>query len=121
MSNEMFGKEAIYELLKASREVTPMAKAIDWSISDTLAKSTEELGEFAEAVMVRSGKLKNKMAEHEYAPVDEAADVLICLMDSLTRLYPDKSPSELYCLFLYYVEKKTQKWVNKLTDEFRSL
>lgn len=116
---EMFGKEAIYEMLKESRRIKPMAKELDWQVADIIAKATEELGEFSTAVQVHDGKIRNKVNDHEYSPIDEAADVTICVLDALVRIYPNKPASEIYCLFLYYIDKKCQKWVNKVEEEYQ--
>ena len=112
--SEMFGRESIYEMLKESRRIQHMATAVDWHIADIIAKATEELGEFSTAVQIKNGKIKNKTNPHEYAPIDEAADVTICMLDAIARLYPNKPASEIY-----WMNKKCEKWVNKVEQEYR--
>ena len=117
--NEMFSREAIYEMIKNARAIKPMAEALGWQVSDILAKSVEELGEFSTACLIKQGKIRNKTLEHADQPFDEAADVMICLLDAITRLYPDMPASEVYILFLCYVDKKRAKWVDKVMEEHK--
>lgn len=118
---EMFGREAVYEMLKESRRIAGMAEKLDWEIADVIAKATEELGEFSTAVQIKNGKIRNKTNDHEYAPFDEGADVLICVLDAISRSYPDMPASQVYCLFLHWMNKKCQKWVNKVEKEYQEV
>lgn len=59
-----------------------------------LCKLTEESGELAEAVLVKQGYKPHKVLPGD-AAVDEAADVLMCLLLVLSRLYPELSPADL--------------------------
>lgn len=115
---EMFSGEAIYETIKESRRIEHKAKALNWEISDVISKSIEELGEFSEASMIKQGKIRNKTMEHMEAPFDEASDVIICLVDALARLYPEKASSEIYCILMYWLNKKCSKWTNKVDGEY---
>jgi len=112
----LFEREAMYETIRDSRKLQPLAEADGWEISDVLAKATEELGEFSEAVQIERGKITNKPRELD-APFHEAADVIICMMDALARLYPEKPASEIYVCVLYGLDRKRAKWVNKVQEK----
>lgn len=105
----MFTGEAIFETITLSRKIQPKADAVGWDLGDVLAKCTEELGEFSEAIQIKRGKMPHKEAVHN-ADVDEAADVLICVLDALARSYPDKPPSELHTMLSSALIKKGAKW-----------
>lgn len=118
-NNEMFGGEAVYETIKNAKAIKPMAEALEWGVSDVLAKSIEELGEFSTACLIKQGKIRDKILEHDYQPFEEAADTMICMLDAITRLYPNMAASEIYILFLHYVDSKRKKWVDKVLEEHR--
>ena len=118
-SKEMFGGEPVYETIKNAKAIEPIAEALEWKVSDILAKSMEELGEFSTACLIKQGKIRNKTLEHDHQPFEEAADVLICMLDAITRLYPNMAASEVYPLFLYWIDKKRQKWVDKVLEEHK--
>lgn len=115
-----FDNDPIYDTIKLSRELQPIAEDMDWSISDVLAKVTEELGEFSEAVQIERGKLKKKKRVLD-APFYEAADVMQCLLDALSRLYPDRSPAQICILVHHALRSKDMKWENGLRLEAASM
>lgn len=112
----VFEREPIFEAIRDSRKLQPLAEADGWGIGDVIAKSTEELGEFSEAVQIERGKITNKPRELD-APFHEAADVIICMVDALARIYPNKSASEIYVSLLAGVDRKRGIWVNKVQNK----
>jgi len=117
MSRDMLSGDPVYDVLKKSKDLIPFAEAVDWTISDTFTKGIEEFGEFSEACMIRLGKLKTKDPVTDDDIVAEAADITICILDALARVLPNKSASELFVLFGYMLEKKSDKWVSKFKQE----
>lgn len=108
-----YENELLHDIIKLSRKIQPMAEELDWSIADILAKMTEEIGEFAEAVQVERGKLPHKNKELE-APFYEAADAIICIVNVLARLYPKKSPAQVYTLLHHGIKKKSNIWEQRM-------
>ena len=114
MSNDGLAGNAVYDVLIKSRKLEPLAKAANWDISDVFRKSMEELGEFSEACMIREGKIQDKGNVTDDDIIAEAADVSICILDALARSLPHRSASEIFTLYLYYLNKKSDKWESKL-------
>ncbi len=75
-----------------------------------LCKLTEECGELAEAVLVERGFKPHKTLEPD-AAIAEAADVLMCLLLLLGRLYPTRSPEELAALLTGQANDKLARYV----------
>lgn len=75
-----------------------------------LCKLTEECGELAEAVLVERGFKPHKTLEQD-AAIAEAADVLMCLLLLLGRLYPGRSPAELAGLLAGRMDEKLARYV----------
>jgi len=111
-----YENDALYATIKLSRKLQPVAEANDWSISDVLSKAIEELGEFSEAVQIERGKMKNKMKKLD-APFYEAADVMQCILDTLSRLHPNKSPAQICTLLYHALRSKDKKWENVVLAE----
>lgn len=109
-----YENELLHDIIKLSREIQPLAEQLDWSIADVLAKMTEETGEFAEAVQVERGKMPYKNKELE-APFYEAADAIICIVNILARLYPKKSPAQVYTLLHHGIKKKSKSWEKRMS------
>jgi len=72
------------------------------------SKIMEEVGEFSEALLHKLGFLPHKTMKEPL--VGEAADVILCVLDTLASAYPELSEDELGSLILEQIEKKTQKW-----------
>ena len=116
----LFEREALFEAIRNSRKLQVLLEAEGWEVGDVLAKATEELGEFSEAVQIARGKITNKTQDVD-EPFCEAADVIICMVDALARIYPEKPASEIYVLLLSSVDRKCAKWVNKVEERAREL
>ena len=108
--------DALYNTIKLSRKLRPFAEQAEWSIADVLTKATEELGEFSEAVQIERGKFPHKTRELD-APFYEAADLIQCVMDVLSRLYSTKSPAEICTLVHHAINSKNVKWEAVVTPE----
>jgi hypothetical protein len=106
-----FERVALYETIKASRKVQDKNEAIGWSTTAVLAKMMEECGEFSEATLIAMGLTRHKEMEVD-DPLLEAADVIICLMDALQRLYPKKAPDELYVSLSAAIDRKRERWID---------
>lgn len=75
-----------------------------------LCKLTEECGELAEAVLVERGFKPHKTLESD-AAIAEAADVLMCLLLLLGRLYPTRPPAELAAQLTGQANEKLARYV----------
>ena len=73
------------------------------------AKIMEEVGEFSEALLHKLGYLPHKIMKE---PIEgEAADIIICVIDTLASAYPDLTPTQLTDMITHQLGKKSQKWV----------
>ena len=68
----------------------------------------EEVGEFSEALLHKLNYLPHKTMKEPLA--GEAADVILCILDTMSAAYPELSEEALGSLILEQMEKKTQKW-----------
>jgi NTP pyrophosphatase (non-canonical NTP hydrolase) len=75
-----------------------------------LCKLTEESGELAEAVLVKRGFKPHKQLPPD-ATLDEAADVLLCLLLVLSRLHPEHSPAQLATRFAGRIDDKLARYI----------
>lgn len=81
-----------------------------WSPLVRNAKIMEEVGEFSEALLHKLGHLPHKTMKE---PIEgEAADIILCVIDTLASVYPDLTPIELANMLSLHLEKKSQKWVS---------
>jgi NTP pyrophosphatase (non-canonical NTP hydrolase) len=78
------------------------------------SKIMEELGEFSEALMHKEGHLPHKTMKEPLA--GEAADVIICVLDTFAAANPELSISEVSSLLQRHLEKKTLKWSKMLLN-----
>ena len=72
------------------------------------SKIMEELGEFSEALMHQEGYLPHKTMKEELA--GEAADVIICVLDTFAAANPGLTVFEVSALLQKHLELKTAKW-----------
>lgn len=72
------------------------------------SKIMEELGEFSEALMHKMGFLPHKIMKEPL--VGEAADVILCIVDTLSCAYPELSDEEVVALLQEHLLKKSYKW-----------
>lgn len=83
------------------------------------SKIMEEVGEFSEAVMFQQGYLPHKNMKE---PLEgEAADVIICVLDTLAAAYPDKTVDELVVMLSDQLSVKCEKWVSVMTHRYNSI
>lgn len=80
------------------------------------SKIMEELGEFSEALMHKMGFLPHKTMKEPL--VGEAADVIICVMDTLSAAYPELSEEELADLLMEHLNKKSEKWIAVMQQRY---
>ena len=73
-------------------------------------KLMEEIGEFAETVLVAHGYLTHKKPKER--PEGEAADVIICVLDTLAGVYPQLSPERIIEVLTEQLIKKRAKWTD---------
>ena len=104
MTNDIFTQIA-YQGREIKYPFPPLAR---------LAKLFEEGGEFSETVMHQQGFLPHKTPKE--TPFGEAADVIICLVDTLASLYPDLSPSWISEALQNHIEAKREKWQRVVID-----
>ena len=84
----------LYDTILKSRELQPLSAAYGWSIGDVLSQLLQEGGEFSEAIMIENGKLPHKEGEHD-GDFLEAADVINCTIDALSKTRPSMSPAQI--------------------------
>lgn len=72
------------------------------------AKLMEETGEFSQALLYKLGYLPHKNVEEPL--IGETADVILCLLDTLSSAYPENTPQELQNMLLEQLQKKSKKW-----------
>lgn len=75
-----------------------------------LCKLTEESGELAEAVLVQRGYKPHKILPTD-AAIDETADVVLCLLLVLSRLYPERSPEQLAAELAKHIDSKLVRYI----------
>ena len=77
------------------------------------AKIMEEVGEFSEALLFKLGHLPHKTMKE---PIEgEAADIIICVIDTLQSVYPDLTADELNAMLEQQLAKKSQKWMDVMS------
>ena len=81
-----------------------------WSPLVRNAKIMEEVGEFSEALLFKLGHLPHKKMKE---PIEgEAADVILCILDTLASVYPEMTHDELSEMLEKQLIKKSQKWID---------
>jgi NTP pyrophosphatase (non-canonical NTP hydrolase) len=81
----------------------------DFPVMARCIKIQEELGEFSEAFLHKLGYLPHKKMKE---PIEgEAADVIICIIDTLQTVYPDLSIDEVIIMLDTALVRKSQKWL----------
>lgn len=93
----------IRDILETGRMVDPK----EWQPGDVFFKLGEEMGELAEAVQVKRGKINKTLKEDEFG---ELADVLNCALDLVNQVNRDLTPDEFMERLHAAMAKKTQKW-----------
>ena len=89
------------QIIKLSR-INPMP------IFARSTKLTEEVGEFAEALLHHEGYLPHKVMKEGIE--GEAADIIICVIDVLVAAYPTLSDTEIVDLVNAQLHLKSEKW-----------
>lgn len=80
----------------------------NWPALVRNAKIMEEVGEFSEALLHKLGHLPHKTMKE---PIEgEAADVILCVLDTLSAAYPDLTPDQLTDMLELQLAKKAIKW-----------
>lgn len=92
------------EIIKHSRQID----RDQFPVLASMAKCQEELGEFSEATLVQLGYLKYKTLKED--SFGEAADVMICVLDTLAAQYPELSSERIMEIFEERVSQKIKKW-----------
>lgn len=96
-----------------SRKIVQLASVNTAPVLVRHTKLTEECGEFAEALLHKLGYLPHKTMKE---PIEgEAADVIICVIDTLREVYQDLSKEEFFDMLQKQLDLKGQKWDNVLT------
>ncbi len=72
------------------------------------SKIMEELGEFSEALLHKLGFLPHKTMKESI--FGEAADVLICTLDTLADACPELTEEQLEEALIAELSKKSDKW-----------
>lgn len=112
---DVFGK--ILNLGRVSMDIE------QWTASEVICKLFEEGGELAQAVLIETGKMPHKKLDSPDEVYDEVADVMICALDALAKVYggtlTDEQIANKVINSLY---KKMNKWdVKVLLPQSQSL
>lgn len=94
--------QILYEIARLGNE----DPKCDYSL---VVKLMEEVGEFAEAFNHSKGNLPHKTMKENIE--GEAADVIICALSVLARVYKDKSPNEIIDILTLQLKLKSDKWL----------
>ena len=109
----------LYDLILRSRQLQPIDNDLGWVIGDVIAQATQELGEFSEQVMIKEGKLPHKTPE-SYGVFLEAADVIICVVDAVAKQHPNMSPAQVLSHLGWAINKKGDKWTEKVIKQHQN-
>lgn len=82
-------------------------------------KLMEEVGEFSEALLHSMGFLKHKTMKEPLA--GEAADIILCVLDTLASAHPELTSDQLVELVTSQLEIKHDKWKRVLTGEINNV
>lgn len=74
-----------------------------------LAKLLEEAGEFAQASLAKNGDINPKKLKHPEQVFEEAADTIICVLDTIGRIYKHEITAGK--LTEDKITKKIAKWI----------
>lgn len=92
------------------KKLFTIAKSSDnnWTPLIRNSKLMEEVGEFSEALLHKLGHLPHKTMKE---PIEgEAADIILCVIDTLAGVYPDLTTDELHDMLELQLAKKSTKW-----------
>lgn len=101
---------------KTLSDVIKTGRTTVMPILGRVAKLQSEAGKFAEAVLIEQGHLPHKtLSESSFG---EAADVIICVLDSLAAGYPEISPEWVVEHLHNHIEIKHNKWKRILKKHY---
>lgn len=80
------------------------------------SKIMEELGEFSEALLHKLGFLPHKVLKEPL--LGEAADVIICVVDTLAEAYPELTEEEVITQLHEHLQKKSVKWERVMRERY---
>jgi hypothetical protein len=83
--------------------------------ADKALKMMEEVGEFSEIALFHLGHNQHKTFKEDI--FGEAADVMLCVLDTLGALHMELSPTELQDRLLDALITKHAKWAAKIKAE----
>lgn len=109
-NTERDGNE-IFEIISMSKYYSSMKSS--WGVLAVNSKLAEEYGEFIIETMIRIGLINDKPSNDE-SIFEEAADVMICLLDSLTKCCPELTENEICANLDKALSKKKRKWDSKI-------
>jgi len=88
---------------------------VSWDTGAKFMKLMEEVGELSEAALFEQG-----YNQHKPAPVEdsfgEGADVILCVVDIVSRLHPEMSTGEVYGRIQQALRNKYNKWERRIKD-----
>lgn len=105
-------------LLDAFQKIMGLGKeSLDieqWTASEVLCKLFEEGGELSTAMLIETGKMPHKQLKQPDEVYEEAADVIICVLDALAKIYPDQEDNITINKLLNWLYTKMKKWNDKV-------
>ena len=99
------------ELKQILEQIVKTGRGTNMPTLGALAKAQSELGEFAEAILIEEKLVDKPLPESAFG---EAADTIICILDTLGKRYPEISPEWVIQNLETYLVRKHNKWTGIL-------
>jgi hypothetical protein len=111
--NESLG----HDLVNAFTKVFDISRKSNWPVMARFTKGTEEMGELGTCVLVEQGFMKHKTLKE--SSVGEAADTIICVLDTLYASWPETAREDLIRELTTQLFTKSDKW-NTIVDDLNA-
>lgn len=103
-----------------TKSVSLSRNMVSWDLGAKFMKLQEEMGEYAEAALYEAGYNQHK-AKPDEDTFGEAADIVLCVLDTLSRLHMDMSGEQLSDALDAALLKKYTKWEKRILEMERKI
>lgn len=111
----------IYGILRVITKSIRLSRSmVSWDLGAKFMKLQEEVGELAEAALYETGYNQHKTKPDEDT-FGEGADVILCVVDVLSRLHPSLTPRQVHDALGLALDKKYRKWETRIHDLERKI
>jgi len=86
-----------------------------WDIGAKFMKLQEEMGELAEVALYENGFNQHKAKPNEDS-FGEGADVILCVLDVLSRLHLELTPHQVHHALALALSTKYKKWEKRILE-----